>query len=364
MLPESYINPLDSEYLSINDVSLVPKRGILKSRNNAKLEPFIYSAPMDTVTGSEMVDAIYTWGFPVMSRFPIEEWKTTLFEYGDGGPLYFAIGAQDTDLQELDDLVSKNKPSFGGKWKINIAVDTAHGHSDYALQMIYNLRRKPYINYIMSGSICTPEAALECIAAGATHLRVGIGPGSACTTRLQTGIGVPNLSAVYNIWKALQDGYAEVNLNGVIHILQFDDPSYYKIIADGGIWNPGDAVKYLAAGANGIMLGLRLSLCKESPGWKETEFGTKVKTYRGQASSEFQNDIGRSNKFIEGVSSTKMTRNEEDEITAQQVFNEFHNGVASAISYLGLTSIQELNPDNVEFIKITPSGYNEGLPHV
>jgi IMP dehydrogenase len=130
------------------------------------------------------------------------------------------------------------------------------------------------------------------------------------------------------------------------------------LIADGGIKESGDAVKYLAAGADAIMLGNLLSRTMESAGWSEEG----IKHYRGQASSSFQKDfLGKDPDCAEGACSDAFFR--DPDVTVKRLVKEFEGGLASALSYLGMTSSAGLNPDKVTFIKITAAAYIESLPH-
>lgn len=345
------------ESLTVDDVLLVPRFGVLNSRSDAELYPFIYSAPMDTVTGYELSKELNRLGhIPCVSRALQEEW-TKCFDLAEENKLvFFAVGPNDGSMHRLLNILN-NKPNL----KVAVAVDIAHGHSIVGRQMIRILRELPQVVEIMSGSICTPEAAIECISWGCTHLRCGIGGGSLCSTRIQTKIGFPGLSSIHKIYNAIQ-GHRHVR-NYPIHL-----------IADGGIRYPGDAVAYLAAGADGVMLGKAFSQCEESAGWVDRSFpethhgesilqplpvSQKIKHYRGQASKEFQLSTGKAGKYIEGVTGPEIT----PKGTAADVVNEFEAGVRSAISYLGLTKLSDLKPENVEFIRQTTSGYIEGTPH-
>ena len=201
----------------------------------------------------------------------------------------------------------------------------------------------------MSGTVATAESARNVYNYGCTHIRVGIGPGSACSTIIVTGCGVPNLVAIFNI-------YNEFCAN-------IDKPI---IIADGGIKNSGDIVKYLSAGADAVMIGSLFSKTIESPGWTNTWwsrfFGRPpVKCYRGQASKEFQMDR---RGFVSGAPEGVVAKPQHPEYSLQQIVSQLESGVASALSYLGLKSSKELNPKNVQFIKITQNGVHESKPHI
>ena len=340
------------ENLTTSDVSLAPGMGVLESRSHAKVHPFIYSSPMDTVTGTDMVKALSGLGhFPVVCRFT-GAWKETLEWWLDEGQpenVWFAIGAgKKCGLLEYLDEYSEHINL------INISVDVAHGDSVLAHRATLEASQRDYVGAVMSGTVCTPDGALRAIQAGCTHIRVGVGPGSACTTRIMTGFGVPNLSAVYRINEAIESDE------------RFERNNFH-IIADGGIRSPGDAVKYITAGADGVMLGRELSRTHESDGWEEdfswegmTVGPERVKRYRGQASASFQKDLlGKAPKCAEGAVGPIITPTE----SVEDVVNRYVGGMQSAISYAGVKSMTEMNTKNVKFERITGSGWIEGTPH-
>lgn len=315
--------------------------GLLKSRSDAKKAPFIYSAPMDRVTGRGMIRAMTELNhYAVSCRFFSSRERTiTRSNFRGNKNLFYSIGLSDI---ELSNAISSGKT---GNYKQNLSLDIAHGDSLHAHKLTKKMRESNNIMSIMSGSICTIEGAERAILNGCTHLRIGIGGGSACTTRIMTGCGAPNLSAVFRINKYLSK--------------KFDRKSF-KIIADGGIKTPGDAVKYLAAGADGIMLGNILARASESSGWLLDKDRNKYKEYRGQASLEFQKEnINRTPRNIEGITCGVFT----PEYTVEEIVKNYEEAVQSAISYLGITSIDDLQPENVTFIKVTQNGYIEGTPH-
>ena len=375
---ESFLNPLDREFLTTSDVALVPQRGTLRSRLDAKLKPFIYSAPMDTVTGFGTTKEMMRLDeFAVVSRFISEEERTSIAEKWMGrSNLFWAIGLN--DVPDFLAFAQKHLPKYT---KANIAIDIAHGDMDLAHELVASIRKDEILNsvigFIMSGSICTAHAADRAIDAGCTHLRIGVGPGAACTTRLMTGIGVPQLSAVYNIHKQLSFSGRRESV---------------VLIADGGIKHPGEAVKYLAAGADAIMMGSAFSKALESPGWTKHQQPLKdfleelagpdihnpnpipfplpeppvrlSKSYRGQASGAFQKDIyGKENICPEGASSDVFFW--DSQTTIESIVFKYRGGLASAMSYMGIDDLDNLNPENpnVVFIKQTASAYIEGTPH-
>lgn len=362
MLQEKAINVsiLDDELLSADDVLMVPSLGILSSRSEAEIDPYIYSSPMDTVTGYELTKAMVEQNqFPVVCRFLKDEWTRCLEEFHDNPDVFFAIGSRNKDVELLLKELKRIKPTSGPPTApLSVAVDIAHGDTEHAHAVYKWLASQPFIGRIMSGSVCTPDAALRAYQSGCTHIRVGIGPGSACTTRVMTGCGMPQLSAVYFTYKMLKAVGAKC-----------------EIIADGGVRSPGDANKYLAAGATGVMMGSAFSRTEESAGWqlepKQVQHsGTitfplkreyvKVKAYRGQASAEFQKDnFGKSDTCPEGASTGLF----EPSGTCSSVIEKYSRGLSSAISYLGLRSSTQMCPEQVRFIKLTQSAYMEGTPH-
>lgn len=347
--------------ISTDDVLLQPTAGVLKSRSNADLNStYIYSSPMDTVTGIEFTKKFLQLNqAPVFCRYLSEtELISSLKKFSGNKNYWFSVGASVDTFIFLNDWVKNHKPDA----LINISVDVAHGD----MVNLYNLYNK-YANAnwcrnLMSGTVASFESAYNVYRAGCSHIRVGIGPGSACTTRIVTGCGVPNLSAVYEVWFGFYSEGIKDNIT---------------IIADGGIRNTGDAVKYLAAGADAVMIGNLLSKTFESNGWKQSKllkflnkisFGyffrgkTEYKKYRGQASKAFQSDFSYKKKIIhvEGAQGEKQY----PELNLVDFMLQFNGSIASALSYLGLSSIKDLSPLNVKFVKISNNSRLENLPHM
>lgn len=341
-----------SPRLATDDVLLKPSIGKLPSRSLAKTSAsFVFGSPMDVVTGIALSKAMLdSKQCPVFCRFLDEEQRLyALNRFSFYENFWFSVGASYEDYEFVLSNLPKNS-------SINISVDVAHGATSQ-LQEIYNLYSKaPWCKKLMSGTIATVEGAKYVVDAGCTHVRVGIGPGSACSTRIVTGVGYPNLSAVYEIYRYFSD---------------LPDNSYRPfIIADGGIRNSSDIVKYLSAGANGVMLGNMLSSLKESEGWiypKKTFFPLSkdlkpYKYYRGQASASFQLEKrGKINSVPEGVQSPNKIY---QTVTYFNFHQDLEKAISSSLSYLGLTDIHQLNPESVSFIRITPSGLNESRPHI
>jgi len=228
-----------------------------------------------------------------------------------------------------------------------IVIDIAHGHNSREIDALKKLKKifKNEID-IIAGNIATKEAALDLIKAGADGLKVGIGPGAACTTRIVTGVGVPQITAIKDVMKVAQR---------------------YKIpvIADGGIKNSGDFSKALAAGASSAMIGNLLAGCKESPGEYIIDRGMIYKYYRGMASFEAASDKKQIDKAApdgllrvpEGASGKVYYKGD-----ASMVITDLVSGLRSSMSYLGAKNLKEFSK-NAEFIKITNAGMIESGPH-
>ena len=229
-----------------------------------------------------------------------------------------------------------------------IVIDTAHGHSKGVIDMLKIMRKQyPKLDLVV-GNIATGEAAKDLLKAGADAVKVGIGPGSICTTRIIAGVGVPQLTAVYEVAKALKG-------SGV------------PLIADGGIRFTGDIVKALAAGASSIMAGSLFAGTEESPGETVIFEGRKFKTYRGMGSVEamqkgskdryFQDAEDDIAKLVpEGIVGRVPFKGSLNEIIYQMV-----GGLRAGMGYCGAANIEKLQ--KAKFIRITNSGIRESHPH-
>lgn len=333
--------------LSTNDVLLQPSIGILKSRSEAIVDSsFIFSSPMDVVTGLNMSEAMIAENQnPVFCRFlPLDQKVKAILKFHSQENFWYSVGAFDCDWELIEYL--KQTKQLPEDFYLNISVDVAHGATE-AMQEIYKIYSSfSWCKNLMSGTVATPKAAEFVYNAGCNYVRIGIGPGSACSTRIVTGCGYPNLSAVYEIYRHFQ----------------FQEYDNFKLIADGGIKNTGDIAKYLAAGANGVMIGSMLSTIVESEGWIRPFLSKPYKYYRGQASAEFQKDKrGKINGVPEGVQNNKKIYPTKSFYTFNK---EVKSALASTISYLSIKQISDLKPENVKFVRITSSGFNESRPHI
>ncbi len=231
-----------------------------------------------------------------------------------------------------------------------IVVDTAHGHNSGILTTVRNLKSK-YPVAVIAGNIATADAAEDLIAAGADGLKIGIGPGSICTTRVVAGTGVPQITAIYNAARAAEK-------HGI------------PVIADGGIQYSGDIAKAIAAGASAVMLGSLLAGTDESPGEVIVFQGERFKEYRGMGSlgamrgrsfskdRYFQGDIGNVNKLVpEGIEGRVAYKG-----AISPIIYQLMGGLRSAMGYAGAPDIETLRTQS-QFVQITGAGLRESHPH-
>ena len=252
-----------------------------------------------------------------------------------------AVGVSDDAIERCESLVSAGVDA--------LVVDTAHGHSRGVISVLKKIKSKfPEIDVVV-GNIATKEAAQFLVKAGADGVKVGIGPGSICTTRIIAGVGYPQLSAIFDVSSALKG-------------------TDVALIADGGIKYTGDITKAIAAGADCVMLGSLLAGTKESPGETIIYEGRKYKTYRGMGSIEamekgskeryFQNKINDSTKLVpEGVVGRVPYKGD-----LFESIHQFTGGIRSGMGYCGCENINDLK-NNSKFVQITGSGLQESHPH-
>jgi IMP dehydrogenase len=229
-----------------------------------------------------------------------------------------------------------------------IVVDTAHGHSENVLRTVEAIRRRYDID-IIAGNVATEEGARALVEAGADAVKVGIGPGSICTTRVVTGVGMPQVTAILNACRACE-------------------PLDVPVIADGGIRLSGDIAKALGAGASSVMLGSLFAGLDESPGELVLHRGRRFKSYRGMGSEGAmsqgsadrygQANVRDTRKFVpEGVEGLVPYRGPLGEFTYQMV-----GGLRSAMGYCGCATVEEFRR-NVRFVRVSPATVAENHPH-
>ncbi|CAB4557549.1 MAG: IMP dehydrogenase [Actinobacteria bacterium] len=238
-----------------------------------------------------------------------------------------------------------------------LVVDTAHGHNNSVLEMIAKLKSEPFAKNvdIIGGNVATREGAQALVDAGADGVKVGVGPGSICTTRVVAGVGVPQVTAVYQASLACK-------------------PAGVPVIADGGLQYSGDIPKALVAGANAVMLGSLLAGTDEAPGDITFVGGKQFKTYRGMGSlgamqsrgeaksyskdRYFQDDVLREDKLVpEGIEGRVPYRG-----TVASVVHQLVGGLRASMGYVGGETIPELQ-ERGKFVRITAAGLKESHPH-
>lgn len=331
------------EYLTFDDVLIKPGFSTIESRETIKtdqnflgyhLEIPVISANMDYVTGWEMATAMYkNGGLGILHRF--DSWENIQANIvrlmANGSPITLSVGTRDLDesMRRLEALKDFINPI--------ICIDVAHGHHQKVVDLVYKIRTK-FKNKvsIIAGNVATAEGAWLLASEGVDAVKVGIGPGSVCTTRVVTGVGVPQLSAILEVADALK--YSKV-----------------KIIADGGIRTSGDIVKALAAGADVVMLGHLLAGSDECPGPViEVGDGRRYKRYRGQ--SIFGANEERYTK--EGVSGFVDAKG-----PVSGVIKQLMGGLRSGMSYVGAENLHQLKLYS-KFIKVSNHSLQENLPRI
>jgi len=341
------------ESLTFDDVTLVPQYSsvlpyetITKTElsKNLKLNIPLISSAMDTVTEAKMAIAIAKSGglgiihknfTPKNQALEVKKVKKNKMIVGA------AVGTEKKDIDRVYKLLDA---------KVDlIVVDTAHGHTKKVLTTINKIKKISNKCIICAGNIATGRAAKFLADSGVDIVKVGIGPGSICTTRLVTGIGVPQLSAVLDVKKALKNYKT-------------------KIISDGGIKFSGDISKALAAGADAVMIGSLFSGTTESPGNIFKVKGKLYKNFRGMGSigamsagssnRYFQKKSKNISKYVaEGVEGIVQFKGPVNKVIYQLV-----GGLKSSMGYMGSKTIKDLQK-KCEFVKITKAGFYESMVH-
>jgi IMP dehydrogenase len=330
--------------LSFDDVLLAPQYSAIKSRSDIQIGQTlrnvgefslpVISSPMDTITEVSMATAIrQAGGLGIIHRYNSPEAQADLIRYA-GAEASYGVGAA---IGVSENFIDRACALYDAGVRV-ICVDVAHGHHIRVKDALEVLRSTFGSGiHIMAGNVATLEGFNALADWGADSIRVGIGGGSICSTRIQTGHGMPTFQSVWDC----SHSDREVSL-----------------IADGGIRNSGDIVKALAAGADFVMLGSLLAGTNETPGEiLYTKEGTK-KVYRGMASKEAQNDWRGRVSSIEGVSHVVPHRG-----AVKEILNELDVGIRSGLSYSGATSVSELQA-RAQFIRQTSAGAIESSTHI
>ncbi len=291
----------------------------------------VLTSNMDTVTEDAMANFVgERGGIGVLHRFCSVAENVDMFRRCRF-PTFVSVGTAGTELERIEALRDAGASYF--------CVDVAHGHAKYVGKMIKRMRQMLPNACIMAGNVATYAGADYLASVHADIVKVGIGPGSVCTTRIKTGFGVPQLSAIQECARADR-----------------------SIVADGGIRTPGDIVKALAFGADFVMVGGMLAGTRPTPGEPLRDAaGTPThKVYRGMASKEAADDhLGGLTgwKTAEGVSTKVPYREDEEEILADII-----GGLRSGLTYAGAATIRELQR-KLNYVQISPAGRVESLPH-
>lgn len=352
--------------LTYDDIQLIPAFSNVKSRQTIKLNTLLsrrygllqplVASPMDTVCGLDMAFKMFLMGgVGVVHRFMTideqvgitKELNYRIYGEGFGGPyedwgimyddwhseikqipIAMAIGVQEEDRLRAIKLVEAGANV--------LVIDVAHGHHQNVIDMVKWCKEQPTFDQvdIIAGNIATAEAAIDLEKAGADGLRVGIGGGSLCTTRIKTGFGVPNVTSLEDVLSC----------------------SNVPVMADGGIRTSGDIAKALAIGADTVMIGSLIAGTDEAPGQILETKGGLYKRYRGSASLETKVTHGQAARNVEGESTTIPYKG-----GVKYIITGLLDGVKSALSYAGADSLQNFNP---KYVQVTNAGLNEAKPHL
>ncbi|MHB8362568.1 MAG: IMP dehydrogenase [Patescibacteria group bacterium] len=362
--PNSSISTLGLAY---DDILILPKRSEILSRNdtnletnltkNIKIKTPIISANMSSVTESDMAIEMAVYGgvgfihrFMTIEKcvneikkvknykYDIEKYKSASRDKNGKLLVGASIGVRDNYIKNAEMELEAGADI--------IVIDIAHGHSIKAINAVKDLKSKFKDNIVLIiGNIATYDAADEFIQLGVDALKVGIGPGSACSTRIVTGVGIPQITAIDEVYRASKTT---------------DIP----IIADGGIRNSGDISKALACGASTVMLGNLLARTISSSGNTIEIDGELFKEYKGEASrtemtKQFRLEKRTNTKSLvpEGVEGRIPIDG-----TVEDTLNRLTGGIRSSMSYTNSRTLKEFR-DNAEFIQITTAGFKESTPH-
>ena len=356
--------------LTFDDVLLIPAESHVlpnevkldsKLAPNLQLHIPLISAGMDTVTEGNMAIAMAeNGGLGVIHKnlsieVQVEEVKKAKGKtvdpnlphpaVDDQGRLLAAaaVGVTSDTFERAESLLEAGADA--------IVIDTAHGHSAGVLRKIKEIREHFPNATLIAGNVATGEGTAALFDAGVDVVKVGIGPGSICTTRIVAGVGVPQITAIYDAASVAQK-YGK------------------KIIADGGIKYSGDVVKALAAGGNAVMLGSMFSGTTEAPGTIFTNEGKQFKSYRGMGSvgamsqqhgssdRYFQGGVNEANKLVpEGVEALVPYKGD-----VSNIIYQIDGGLRAGMGYVGAGTIEELI-ENSQFVQITNAGLRESHPH-
>jgi len=339
-------------FLTFDDIGMIPKFNKIASRTLTNIStvldnqtynyPFV-PANMDTVISKEMVDKISNLnGMVIYHRFCTLEEKIKIIN--DYPKVYMSVGISEEEKKTIDKLLENGVKNY--------CVDVAHGHSEQVGDIIKYIKSKYDDSSIIAGNVCTLEGYKYLVNCGANIIKVGIGSGAACTTRMKTGFGTPQFSALQECYKAK------------VELLKDGINSW--MIADGGIKNPRDACLALAVGADMVMMGNLFAKTFESAGRKYIKINNEYKEiltlnvdaslkiyshYRGQASHNFMKSYygDKKTRVAEGVDFYTECIG-----PVEALIDEYSGSLKSALTYAGSQNLEEFR-NNVEFFQSTSS---------
>lgn len=327
---------------TFDDVALVPQFNNVPSRTEPSAETWltrhrkvqtpIVAANMESVINEELAEILVEYGtVPIFHRFTsFEQQKKWVLKFRDNAFVstgFFTLN----ETRELLDLGA-----------IGVCVDVAHGHAEAMLKLIKELKQTHPEKDIIAGNVCTAMGYQDLVNAGADAVKVGVGPGAACTTRIVTGFGVPQFSAIQEC-------------------ARIAEKLRVPLIADGGIKGSREVVLALAAGASTVMLGKLFSLTEESAAPKRGGAAgvPREARYRGQASTDFQTD------FYGGVKEKTVAEGTDFwgpvSGTARELLDQLLGGLRSGLTYGGARNIKELQR-KAEFVEVTSTYLHESMP--
>lgn len=327
---------------TFDDIALVPQFNNIPSRTEPNLDSWLtkdrkihiplLASNMDSVVGEDLAEVLLHYGtIPIFHRFTdfsgqvkwVEKFKENTF---------ISCGIHTSKMDETKKLLDLGAAG--------VCIDVAHGHSDRMFRMIEEIKKSHPNKDVIAGNVCTPMAYHDLVNAGADAVKVGVGPGAACTTRIVTGFGIPQFSAIYEC-------------------ARIAEKLRIPLIADGGIRNSRDVILALAAGASSVMIGKLFALTNESAAPKRKSASGVEAKYRGQASEDFQQDFYGALKektVAEGIDFWAPVTG-----SAKQLIEQLLGGLRSGMTYGGARNIKELQR-KAEFVEVTETYSKESHP--
>ena len=329
--------------MDYDNVCLVPRTiSQIKSRDDIDISSHnsdidldvpIIASPMRDVCDGNIAHRIWELGgLGIIHRFM--DVTQHLEQVSKSQHKILCIGIGDGGLKRLQ--LVRSRISLDG-----VLIDVAHGHSDLVIEQIKKIKGFDKDLPVIAGNVATYRGARDLIDAGADCIKAGVGPGAVCTTRIQTGCGVPQLTAIIDVVTAAREYDRKVT-----------------VIADGGVKNSGDCIKALAVGADALMIGMLFAGTKEAPGDVIKLPGKPaIKIYRGMASREAQESWKGKASSVEGEMTLINYKG-----SVENIFGEIVSGMLSGMSYQNAKNLYELRA-NAEFVKMTAGGLRESKPH-